>query len=452
VVRSDAIFHSFGNNDFACPFHILFAQKKAVMEQVTVDFKQPLEAPTYRASGFIYGLSEDGSLPEQRLQQDIKIQFIRAGGAQLGCPNGGFVNGQYTQRWTAVKHYYARTKAIGARFILLPHDLWGADAVCNVPRWPGDHGDWSEFTQFMTQVITDAIENGMTGTDVQWDIWNEPDLLTPVIFWGRDQAQYLEMFKRAYQQIREAIPSAVIVGPSTAGQPSQKWEWFNRYLDYTKANQVIPDYLSWHQLVPTSDPQTSKDELDQMISARAITVQGYQVNEYGSNIDEQQAGPSAWYLARFERCGIDALRANWGMGGGLYKGMGDLVTENNQPAPAWWVYKSYAEMTGTTIAVTPGKKVDGTAAWDAQINRSIIVLGSRSGVTGEVSVTVRNIPAHLQRNGKVHVSLECFQEGSTCLNQPLLISAQDIAVSDGSIRLPIEWTLPYGAYAIVFST
>ena len=196
----------------------------------------------------------------------------------------------------------------------------------------------------------------MTGPDVQWDLWNEPDLLTPVIFWGRDQAQYLEMWKRAYHQIREAIPGAVIVGPSTAGQPSPAWEWFLQYLDFIKANQVIPNYLSWHQLVPSSDPQTSKEDMDEMLSKRGISVQGYKVNGSGSNPSEQQAGPSAWYLGRFERNGIDALRANWGMGGGLYKGMGDLVTDENQPTPAWWVYERYAQMTGMMIKVIPGSQ------------------------------------------------------------------------------------------------
>jgi hypothetical protein len=74
--------------------------------------------------------------------------------------------------------------------------------------------------QFLDQLIEDVKASGMTGPDVQWDIWNEPDLLTPVIFWGRSQDQYLEMWKRAFLQIRAAIPEAVIVGPSTAGQPS----------------------------------------------------------------------------------------------------------------------------------------------------------------------------------------------------------------------------------------
>jgi hypothetical protein len=346
------------------------------VEELSIDFKKSLGAPTYRASGFIYGLSEDGTLPKQNLQSEIKVQFLRVGGAQLGCPNGGFVNGHYAERWMVVKGYYARARAIGAKLVLLPHDLWGADAVCTVPRWPGDNSDWTEFAQFLTQVIADVKAAGMTGPDVQWDIWNEPDLLTPVIFWGRNQEQYLEMWKRAYRQIRAEIPNAVIVGPSTAGQPSLSSGWFIRYLDFIKANQVIPDYLSWHQLVPDNDPQASKDDLVQMLSERGIAIQGFQVNEYGSNTREQQAGPSAWYLGRFERTQMDALRANWGMGGGLYKGMGDLVTEANEPMSGWWVYRRYAEMSGVLVALNPSQGVDGVASLDEAAKRGIILLAA----------------------------------------------------------------------------
>jgi hypothetical protein len=421
------------------------------MEEISVDFMSPLGPPTYRGSGFIYGLFADGTQPEQALQSEIKVQFIRVGGAQLGFPVGGYVNGRYLERWNAVKAYYARAKAIGAKLILLPHDLWGADAVCNVPRWPGDNGDWTEFTQFLTQVIADVKAAGMTGPDVQWDIWNEPDLLTPVIFWGREQEQYLEMWKRAYRQIRAEIPDTVIVGPSTAGQPSSPSGWFIRYLNFIKANRVIPDYLSWHQLVPDSDPQTSKDDLVKMLSERGISVQGFQVNEYGANTCEQQAGPSAWYLGRFERTQTDALRANWGMGGGLYKGMGDLVTEGNQPMSSWWVYRRYAEMSGVLVALNPGKGVDGVASLDMNTQQGIILLGSRVGITGDVSVNLQNIPPEFLRDGKTNIRIERMPEGSGSLYEPELVFDQQMVVSGNSLSLPFLWNSSYEAYVIFIS-
>src|SRR5262249_35143052 len=154
--------------------------------------------PTYRASGFIYGLSADASLPPQNLLTDIKVKNMRAGGSQVGCPNGGWVNGQYAARWNFVKAYTGKARAGGSKVIMILAALWGSDGVCNVPRWPGDGGNWTEYTNFMNQVIGDVIANGMTGPDIHWDMWNEPN----ISFWGRSQAQYLEMWRRGVQQIR----------------------------------------------------------------------------------------------------------------------------------------------------------------------------------------------------------------------------------------------------------
>ena len=205
-------------------------------DSVTLDMALALGVPTYRASGFIYGIAQDGSEPPNSTLADIKIQSLRVGGAQIGCPNGGYVNGQYTARWNAVKAYYAKAKAIGAKVLLLVHDLWGADGACNVPHYPGDGGDWTQYTSFLSQVISDAQANGMTGPDVRWELWNEPDLS---IFWKGTQAQWLEMWKRGYTQVRAAIADAVFEGPSVATGPGGSWA--SAFLDYVKTNNVVPE-------------------------------------------------------------------------------------------------------------------------------------------------------------------------------------------------------------------
>jgi hypothetical protein len=300
----------------------------------------------------------------------------------------------------------------------------------------------------MTQVIDDVIANGMTGSDVQWDLWNEPDL---GIFWGRSQSQYLEMWERGYEMLRAAIPDAVIVGPSTAGQPSLGW--FTTYLDYVNENHVIPDYLSWHQLVTYSDPQVSRVILDNLLSARDITVQGYQVNEYGDCCnDEQQSGPSVWYMGRFERNNIDALRANWGMAGDLYAGMGGLVTSSGEPLGVWWAYKRYADISGQLVRVTAGSEIDGVAGTDSEMRQSIIVLGNR-GASGSVRVEINgfdNTP-YLLEDGQVSVLVERMPSGSEVVIAPEIISDELMAVEDNSLIVMLDWNNPLDAYAITLT-
>ncbi|MFD5259254.1 beta-xylosidase, partial [Streptomyces bobili] len=253
---------------------------------VVVDFATAGGAPTYRASGTIYGMSENGSLPQEHFYRDIKWKFMRAGGAQLDKP-GGWVAGKYDRRWNSTRAQYQRTKSLGGTFVILPHDLWGADGTTS-PSFPGDNGDWSAFDAFYDRLIADAQAAGMS--DIEWDIWNEPDINA---FWGRSQTQYLEMWKRAYQKIRAAFPNAVVVGPSSAFKPgSNGSSWWDTYLDYVKANNVEPDIYSWHNL--PGDPVVDASAVKAKLAARSMTTsRPFQVNEYG-NTNEQNPGRGGW--------------------------------------------------------------------------------------------------------------------------------------------------------------
>src|ERR1044071_8474579 len=205
----------------------------AQVDTMTIDMGLFGGAPTYRASGFIYGLS------------------------------------------------------LGAKYSMLLSALWGSDGPCNVPRWPGDGGNWTEYTRFLNQIINDARANGMTGSDVRWDMWNEPN----IFFWGRSQAQYLEMIRRGTQIVRAAIPGAVIEGPSFARVPSPSTAWFNTYLDFVDSNNVVPDIISWHDL--PGDPAVDRNNLNGMLASRGISIAGVSVNEYGAFGAQQQPGASA---------------------------------------------------------------------------------------------------------------------------------------------------------------
>src|SRR5262249_8953728 len=138
------------------------APAHAQADTMTIDMGLFGGAPTYRASGFIYGLSQDATRPQQSLLSQIKVHIMRAGGSQIDCPNGGWVNGDFNARWTFVKAYYAKARSLGARYSMLISALWGSDGPCNVPRWPGDNGNWTEYTTFLNQIISNAKANGMT--------------------------------------------------------------------------------------------------------------------------------------------------------------------------------------------------------------------------------------------------------------------------------------------------
>jgi hypothetical protein len=420
----------------------------AAADGMTINFALNGGTPTYRASGFIYGLSQNATTPAVSLQTGIKVKQMRAGGSQIGCPNGGWVNGAYSARWTFERAYYARAKQSGAHVEMILAALWGSDGKCNVPSWPGDNGSWTAYTNFINQVINDVRAAGMTGSDVRWDMWNEPN----ISFWGRSQAQYLEMVRRGTLQIRAALPGAVIVGPSCACTPSNSW--FVTYLDYVKANGVVPNILSWHDL--PGDPASDAAALNSELSARGISVSGYDVNEYGAFGNEQQPGPSAWYISRLERCNCDGSRANWGNVGqtpSLYDTMGWLVTSNaNQTMGQWWVYQRYASQTGLRTNITPGSTHDGIVFQDSGARKSVAVLGAKaSASTGSITVTYTNIPSWLQSSGTVHVLVERMPSTNALVSAPTTVSSTNVTVSGNAITITIPWSNALDAYAVTLT-
>jgi hypothetical protein len=402
-------------------------------------------APTYRASGFIYGISQDGSQPPNARLTDMKVHALRCGGSQIGCPNGGFVNGQYAVRWNAVKAYYAKAKALGTSLLVLTSDIWGADAVCNVPRWPGQGADWTEYTTFMNQIITDAKAAGMTGPDVRWELWNEPDYSG---FWGGTQAQWLEMWKRGYQLLRAAIPNAVIEGPSLASGVGGSWA--SAFLDYVKANNVIPDDIGWHEAGGGGDPVNDANVIKSALSQRGMMVPPLDISEYGSR-SEQNPGHSAWFIAKIERAGLSGLRSNWGGGGGLYAGMGGLVTGAWQPLGPWWIYKRYADQSGLQTSVTAGSQVDAVAYQDMSAAKSIVVVGNRGGVTGSVNVVIRNIPSWLQSAATTKVVLERMPDGTTAVMAPTIVSSAATPVACNAVTVTIDWSNATDGYVLTLT-
>jgi hypothetical protein len=350
-------------------------------QSLSVNFAATAAAPTYRASGWIYGMTENGAAPPDHFFTDIKYQAMRAGGAQL--PGSGWVGGGYDRRWNATRAQMVRTQALGGKFVLLAHDLWGADGAA-ISRFPGDNGDWTDYTNFLTRVIADVRA---TGVPVEWDIWNEPNI---TLFWNRPQSQYFELWRRTYQRLRADLPGTLIVGPSCACVPSTGQSWWNQYLDYVKANNAAPDIVSWHSL--PGDPVANVAAANTTLNSRGIPHnRPYQINEYGAG-DEQNPGDGAWYIARLERAGADGLRANWASGGNLHNDLGNLLTHDSagqyRPKGEWWVYRFYASQTGTTVSTTASAGYDAYATKDSG-NAKVLVGGGRT--TGNLTVNLQGL-------------------------------------------------------------
>ncbi|MEW9534800.1 hypothetical protein, partial [Microbispora sp. NPDC049125] len=56
---------------------------QAADQSISVNFASASGSPTYRASGWIYGMTENAANPPSNYFTDVKFRYMRAGGAQL---------------------------------------------------------------------------------------------------------------------------------------------------------------------------------------------------------------------------------------------------------------------------------------------------------------------------------------------------------------------------------
>ena len=179
-------------------------------------------------------------------------------------------------------------------------------------------------------------------------------------------------------------------------------------------------------------------------------MKGFDLNEYGSS-SEQNPGHSAWFLARFDRAGIDGMRSNWAGGSEFFSNMGDLVAANWKPNSQYWIYKRYADQTGLRTGITAGAQVDAVAYQDACAAKSIIVVGNRGGTTGAVNVVIKNIPGWLQSNGSTKVLLEKMPTGTAALSAPTVVSSAAVTATCNALTVSIDWATAADGYVVTLS-
>ncbi|GKU10850.1 hypothetical protein FLAG1_11484 [Fusarium langsethiae] len=333
----------------------------------TVNLAKEIGKAQALGSGFIYGWPDNGtdvdnSIPDY-LVTDIKFNANRGGGAQIpavGWATGGYKG--YLGRFNSTLSNYLTTRKYEADFILLPHDLWGADGGQDSESpFPGDNGNFTGMELFWNQVISDLKAHDML-EGLVIDVWNEPDI---DIFWARSWPQFLDYYNRATKLIRQVItryvalkelPGAVLSGPAMADSPNLTNDKWQTWLESVAGNETIPDRFSWHQIGTWSrEPDTTIPDFTTLRARYGVPEKPIDANEYAA-LEEQNPANSVYYLAQLERHDIRGLRANWASGSELHNWMANLVYSTTgtsdgtyYPNGEWQVYKYYAFMTGERV-------------------------------------------------------------------------------------------------------
>ncbi|MGS2619651.1 hypothetical protein ACVCAH_34980 [Micromonospora sp. LZ34] len=428
-------------------------------DTVRVDLGQVLGEPTYAATGFLHGLSQDGIQPSDALLRPLKPQLFRGAGSAL--PGGGWSAGGYqgyAPRWAMTRDIFQRVASgpLNAEYCIVLSDLWGAEGVSLKPTdpYPGDGGDWSNWEAFLIQVVNDVKGAGMRPNQVQYEIWNEPDFGN--VYFPRPKAQYEEMWRRGVRKIRALDPKARIVGPTFTRLTVTDESWrMDQWLDMVVASGTAPDILSWHDLIPGRDPVNQAALARTLLAERGLSGMPLQINEYPSS-GGLDPGYNTWYVARLERARVEyAVLAIYGSCctfpqlDGLLTQEGDELFRNGR----WWAYQRYAAITGNLVSTRPGSAVDAVAGMDHARGQARIVLGNERGDgrdLGTVRLTLDGIAgAHrsLVKNGRIRVRVERIPDRAK-LTEPEVVREQQLSPDRNTLDVDIPWHDASSAYVV----
>ena len=396
---------------------------------LVVDVNQNLRAVTHVASGALYGLSENGTPPTRYVDPLHPSSFVQMapGGSQL--PNGESV-------------------PAGDALVVAPEAAQaGGKVIVRMPDWyPNFPYKWVSWSNWLSAVDTQVASVKASGaTNIQaMEPWNEPDWTWDTTDAGSFDAGWVT----TYDEVRKDDSTIPIDGPSYSAWNES---WMSSFLGYAKANNALPQYLSWHELQGAQNIAADVAAAVALEKSLGISPIPIVIEEYAETSEVGVPGSLVGYISKFERAGVfEADLAFWNK----YGTMGDtLVSTGGLPNAAWWLYKWYGDMAGEMVTTVPPAQtgIDGAASVNSAGNQVGVVFG---GGSGSSAVTVNGLSSlSAFSGGSAHVVLQYVrsQGRTTAVSAPQTISVGDYAISNGSITVPVDAMNAANGYHLVIT-
>jgi len=417
-------------------------------QAAVVDLSTNLGPATPRASGFLFGVSD--TEPSAARFESLQPGLVRFDAA-LGNPNF-----RGTGTGFASPGFMNRIKATGAKMqIVVSDEYQWVNNYHNAWGWPGDppHDGYDSY-QLLDLVINNLLDAAAAnfpaagGWAIEWDVWNEPDWIT---FWGRSQTQFFNTWQHAVELIRSRDPNAVIVGPSAASyNPGNNGKYLKDFLVFARDRNVLPNVLSWHNLGTVTNLTASVRTMRDFMASNSIPALPIDLNEYVGDQEFTNAARHLSYLVALERAGVRrAAHAVWDevpndyWSNGLQPGnLCHLLTRDatHDPRAVWHLYKSYADLAGNLLNLSPSKWINGLGAIDT--NGTVrMILGNDSNSTNTANLTVSRLdvlPYYPQ--GAMAIMVKRLPNtGSKMLPSPILASHSMVKTSANTLPLPFTF-------------
>ncbi|MEU5029119.1 cellulosome protein [Streptomyces milbemycinicus] len=416
--------------------------RAAEPEQLTIDLATDTGAFHGGASGSLYGIYGDG-VPSRNVLEGMHLRTVSTK-AQDGPQHPGA---------DALEVLPPFVESGGKDVYIYMTDIYRGFPY----QWPGADGParLADFKEKIKKQVQQALTMGDYKDHVVYVPFNEPEgnmfgtgeWSYDKTSWLSDPQAYFQAWKEVYRLIKGLDPNARIAGPNT----SVLYDQVKGFLQYAKANDVVPDVMTWHELSSPAAVRTNVARYRRMEKEVGVGPLPINVNEYGHNYHLSVPGQVVQWVSAIEESKIDADLAYWNIDGNL----NDSAVEANKGNGQWWLFNAYGQMSGHTVQVTaphPNQQytLQGVATLDEGKRQSRTLFGGKSG---DANVVFKNIDPKLF-GGTVHATVQEIpwtgQVGDSA--QPLRLADRELAVAaDGSVTLPMTGMNEMSAYQVVLS-
>ena len=432
-----------------------------------VDANSFLGEVSSRASGYLYGVAENG-VPDSAVVESIDVSSISQKVIDgLQHPIGD------------VDHVAPMLQNCDYITVYMQDcfDTWYYchDEIMNL-RAEGNY-DSMEFTRerFLPQV-EEAVKK-LVQTDYQdrlvYCLYNETD---NAVWYGTqaedgwlmfDEAARLRFYKawkETYDLVRSIDPDAMIGGP---GYCDYNYDENREFLEYCIENDCMPDIMIYHELGETSSYywQDHIDEYREMEKDLGLPELPIIITEYGTMYECGAPADMMKYITAIENSGAYANAAYWRLANNL----NDTVADNNSPNSNWWLFRWYADMEGYLLdskiidiahsdfenAIKYGydrfhyKYFNGISSMTEDKDEITVLCG---GSDYDSYVSFKHLgKTNLGKKVNVKIEMVCYEGLSGIVSSPTLVAEYTDKVVGGKLRVDLENPEPTAVYHITLT-
>jgi len=388
---------------------------------------------------------------------------------------------------------YDAAVAAGAQVTMVISDAWyeATNNGCGTPSTTcGAETPWSNLAWYQSwvQQFVQAVES--TGRHpAYWDVQNEPDAEhVPGDYFDTQNAEtatvpnLLSQFGAAYAGIRAADPSAKIDAPSVSYYLATPYETsldMQTFLNYSVANNLDWNVIAWHEngtthnwaVWPSEEIQSDVTQTEAEIAARpSLGNPAIALTEYGYQPSLNLPGEIAGELAAIEPSGLTyAVRscsysaADSSVANGCVDSpitLDGLLLSNGSTTGVYWVYDTYAAMTGKLISSTPSDYTFSSVGTITSAGDVTLLIGrhqsctysNNANCTQSASATpaAANVPVTvgLPWTGLANIAVQEIPDSIGAVSGPTSVSSSTVDVSGGKVSVTIPSFSDGAAYIV----